>query len=563
MPRPILNLRTFFLGALLVGSTLGMPSRRAAAMTELWHRSLGDASFQRANSVATDAAGNAIVTGYFSGTLDFGTSTLTSPDDGFLAKFDPSGTCMWSRKFAATGGVSTSMVATDADGNVAVCGMFMGTINPGGGTLTSAGIYDAFVAVYDANGGFQWARRFGDNKSQAATAVTFDPSGNVIVAGGFYGTIDAGGGPLVSAGFDDVFLVKYTGSGGHLWSHRYGDANDQWPASVATDPSGEILLGGWYSGSLDFGGGPHTSLGANDAFLAKLTAAGNEAWSRSFGSAAATDQSIYGVASGPNGEVYAVGSFYGDVDFGTGLESAPLYWSDGFLVAFDAAGVAQWTRHFMDVDYLSDQNVNAVATDAAGSIFVTGSTTGPVNVGGSVLVPMGAEDVIVAAYDPNGTHRESQRYGDSASQFSQSIATAPGGHVVVAGQFYGSLDFGGGAMTDPGQANGFVVDFGSATSGVTANLPTDRLSLRAFPNPAKRSSTIEFTLTAASTLTLDIFDARGARVARLAEGAQPAGTHALRWNCRGADGREVPPGIYLARIAYAGAVTSRRIVVLE
>jgi len=55
----------------------------------LWSKGFGDENYQGAGAVAVDASGNAMVTGYFDGTVDFGGGALTSAGsfDIFVAKF--------------------------------------------------------------------------------------------------------------------------------------------------------------------------------------------------------------------------------------------------------------------------------------------------------------------------------------------------------------------------------------------------------------------------------------------------------------------------------------------
>jgi len=86
----------------------------------------------------------------------------------------------------------------------------------GGGPLAAAGLSDIFIAQYDANGVHQWSRRYGDTEGALGWDIDYgwdvavDDSGNVIATGDFLGTVDFGGGPLVSAGDSpDIFLAKY------------------------------------------------------------------------------------------------------------------------------------------------------------------------------------------------------------------------------------------------------------------------------------------------------------------------------------------------------------------
>ena len=80
------------------------------------------------------------------------------------------------------------------------------------------------------------------------------------------------------------------------------------------------------------------------------------------------------------------------------------------------------------------------------------------------------------------------------------------------------------------------------------------------PNPFASTTTIRFDLPAPQQVKLEIFDAQGRRVARLADGWFPAGYHALPWDRRGVEGR-LHPGVYLYRIQ-AGPFSAQRKLVL-
>jgi hypothetical protein len=209
------------------------------------------------------------MTGYFSGTVDFGGGPLTSAggDNIFLAKFDASGTHLWSQGFRNQWGYS---VALDSSGNVVMTGFFVDTVDFGGGPLTSAGGQDIFLAKFDTNGTHLWSQGFGDGSDQIGQSVAFDPSGNVVMTGSFWGNVDFGGGPLTCAGWSDIFLAMFDASGTHLWSQGFGDASIQFGRSVAFDPSGNVVMTGEFQGTVDFGGGPLTSAGWSDIFLAKF-----------------------------------------------------------------------------------------------------------------------------------------------------------------------------------------------------------------------------------------------------------------------------------------------------
>ena len=178
---------------------------------------------------------------------------------------------LWSQGFGNGTGQEGWGVAFDPSGNVVMTGYFYGTMDFGGDTLTSVVNSDIFLAKYDANGTHLWSQQFGDADYQFGYSVAFDAVGNVVMTGNFAGTVDFGGGPLTSAGVDDIFLAKFDANGTHLWSQGFGDAsNFQDGYSVAFDPSGNVVMTGQFGGTVDFGGGTLTSAGQSDIFLAKF-----------------------------------------------------------------------------------------------------------------------------------------------------------------------------------------------------------------------------------------------------------------------------------------------------
>ncbi|UCF04203.1 MAG: hypothetical protein JSV33_09640 [bacterium] len=424
----------------------------------LWSKRFGDTDEQDATSTACDGLGNVIVTGDFDGTVDFGGGPLTSAGgyDIFLAKLDANGNHLWSKRFGDADYQYSESVACDGSGNVTATGHFRGTVDFGGGPLTSEGDTDIFIVQFDANGNHLWSKRFGGSDRQYGLSVACDGLGNVIVTGYFKGTVDFGGGLLTCAGEPDIFLVKFDNDGGHLWSKRFGDGNGQRCTSVVCDGSGNVIATGNFNGTVDFGGGPLTSAGGNDIFLAQFDANCNHLWSKSFGDADLA-QFATGIACDGLGNVIATGDFDGTVDFGGGpLTSAGEY--DIFLAQFDANGNHLWSKRFGDA---SAQWGNSVACDGSGNVIVTGNFKGTVDLGGGPLTSAGVydNDIFLAQFDVNGNHLWSKHFGDEDTQYGESVACDGSGNVIVTGSFYSTVDFGGRSLTSAGDEDIFVAKF--------------------------------------------------------------------------------------------------------
>jgi len=179
----------------------------------------------------------------------------------FLASFDSSGKIRWAKNFGCTGsctGVSGQGwdVATDGAGNIVITGTFFGSADFGNGSLASAGASDIFLASYDSAGKPRWSKRFGGSSRDFGASVAMDKTGNSVVTGWFLGKADFGTGPVKSAGSDDVFLASYDSSGKARWSKRFGAKGDDRGAAVAIDGAGNVVVTGSFQDSVDFGGEP-------------------------------------------------------------------------------------------------------------------------------------------------------------------------------------------------------------------------------------------------------------------------------------------------------------------
>lgn len=365
----------------------------------LWSRKFGDGSGEYARRMKVDAAGNVVILGDFDATLDFGVGTHTSAgaSDVFVAKLGPDGAPLWSRSFGDQAVQLGTALAVDSAGSLFVGGRFNGSIDFGTGVLASSADADAYVAKIDAEGAPVWSKSFGGTLDQRVNSLDADPLGAVVAAGSFQGTIDLGDQVHTSAGDSDGFVVKLSPDGSTLWSRTFGDASGQWTSSVTVDPASNILLAGGFKGTVDFGDGPHMNLSGTDMFVAKLDANGSVLWSRTFGDTSNTKSaSANAIACDPFGAVLVAGTFDGSVDFGDGTKTSGGA-SDIFLLKLDSAGSTLWSKRFGDEE---PQFQAGVATAATGHVFLTGYLTGTMDFGSMTLTSAGVEDVFLARLTP-------------------------------------------------------------------------------------------------------------------------------------------------------------------
>jgi hypothetical protein len=360
-------------------------AKYSASGVPAWSRGLGGNSSDSAAGVAVDSGGNVVVTGYqASSTVDYGAGLLSNRGitDIFVAKYSSGGGHVWSKTVGGTSADAGTGVAVDSGGNVVVTGQFDASssgVDFGGGALFSAGAKDVFLVKYSSAGAHVWSKRLGGSGYDLGGSVAVDGAGNVVVVGTFEGTINLGGGSLTSAGERDLFVAKFSPTGQHIWSKRFGGARVDWVRRVAADGAGDVFLTGQFLGTINFGGSAMTSAGNEDIFLAKLSGvSGGHVWSKRLGSTA--PDAGYGVAVDGGGNVAITGFFAGSVDFGGGTIVAQVY--DIFVAKYSSAGTYISARRYGDpVGLYESQYGDAIAMSGSGTIFITGHFVGTLDFG--------------------------------------------------------------------------------------------------------------------------------------------------------------------------------------
>jgi hypothetical protein len=112
----------------------------------------------------------------------------TSGDDGFLAKFNPSGGLQWSTYYGGTDGDLISGVTTDNEGSVYTIGYTFSTTG-----ITTANAYqtihngnnelDFFLVKFDGSGNRVWASYYGGTALDVSEAIDADSNTNIYLAG--------------------------------------------------------------------------------------------------------------------------------------------------------------------------------------------------------------------------------------------------------------------------------------------------------------------------------------------------------------------------------------------
>jgi hypothetical protein len=234
-------------------------------------------------TVVTDAQGAITVTtnGFAlqgaPSSVDFGSGPLVIPSGGgnaYVAKFDPDGKLIYSRLLAVSssigdGPLKSTTLALGAAGQLFITTTFGAPVDVGNGTLLPpAGSYKSLlIAELDASGNSLWSRLVGENVYSEGLAVT--PAGDLVIGGAFLGSIDFGGG-AVHTDTHKPFIARLRGATGEYASSQVfeGDAAIE---LLAASGDGDVIAALQLENSVDFCGNVLESAGRKDVALAKLT----------------------------------------------------------------------------------------------------------------------------------------------------------------------------------------------------------------------------------------------------------------------------------------------------
>lgn len=451
-----------------------------------------------ASSRITDSAAGSgdqiYVVGFFSGSIAFGNTTLTSAGswDGFVACYQTtSNTWQWAQRAGGTGDDRMQAIAVTAN-TLYVSGYYAGTATFGSSSVSTSATAAAFVAKLTATatvGTWAWAQTTtGTGVTQASGLAV---NGTSLYVGGYFSK-SAGFGPLTftSASGQDAFIAKMSDSGAAgTWnwvqSIRGNNGSGTQLRQVVCNGSTVYMTGITFAPALTFGNLSAAVPGTGDLFVAKLVDDGPTSrfiWAQRDGTALGDNTRPEALAVSGN-NVYVGGSSYATI-IRFGSLSFPgavaIRNESAFVVKLTDAGntgAFEWVQGLTNGEF---QRVNALAVDGT-SVYVGGLYDAqPLTVGTTVLPPVGAfYDAFVAKLvdaGPSSTWVWAQPAWGAPMCSVESLTVSSTGVPYVSGFAGLPATFGAHTLTDPAA---------TSITYLTALLPTTPLPVQLLRFEAK------------------------------------------------------------------------------
>ncbi|HTN44765.1 MAG TPA: SBBP repeat-containing protein [Flavipsychrobacter sp.] len=249
-------------------------------------------------------------------------------NDAFLVKFNSAGIRQWGTYYGGSGVDQGLSLACDTIKNVFLAGYTLsgsGIATANAHQTTAGGNEDGFLVKFDSSGTRLWATYYGGSATDMCQGVICDQAGNPSLVGYTQSTTGiATAGSHQPAFFAapgaDAFLVKFNAAGVRQWGTYYGDTGDDWGLGITTDRLNNIFITG-FTGSHNNIATPGSfkdtlpAIDLADAFLVKFSPSGNRVWGSYLGG---DDVDMgYGLYCDTLSRVYIAGVTYSVTGFAT------------------------------------------------------------------------------------------------------------------------------------------------------------------------------------------------------------------------------------------------------
>lgn len=491
-----------------------------------WAKNIGGTSLDQGSDVVMDNFGNLYTTGFFEGTVDFnpgaGVMNLSSVGarDFFIAKYDNLGQLIWAKGIGGGSHEHARSIALDAAGNIFVAGDYNGLVDfdPGVGFSFQdvKGASDVFVAKYDPQGNFIWAKTFGGVGIESCRDMTLDAFGNLIITGVYQGTadFDPNGGVInmTSAGQFDAFLLKLDVSGNYVWAKSIQSVNSNYINQVVVDHVGNINVVGYFQGVADFDPSSATfsmtTIGDKSAFFAKYSPQGQFLNATMIGGSGFEIGKAIAVDLQDN--IYITGDFRGVVDFDPS-GSTNFVTSSGirdiFVAKYTAQGQFVWANK---IGGTADDQASAITLDNNNEVFVAGYFNGSMTLSNAkTFTSAGNTDIILARYNSTGTLKYAVCYGGGNGDEANGLIANNLGDIYNIGWIQGVSNFGNTTLNSAGDRDIYIAKTTMEDLTTTENPFVSESDVIIFPNPSNGQFMLKIDNFEADNLTISIIDATG------------------------------------------------------
>jgi Secretion system C-terminal sorting domain/Beta-propeller repeat len=276
--------------------------------------------------------------------------------DAYLLKLDAAGVRQWSTYYGGSAQEFAGDICLDGAGNlifVGNSGSSSSIATAGSFQNALGGSTDGFLAKFNASGTRLWGTFVGGVLTDAINAAAVDLSNNIYVVGNTVsvaGISTLGSFQAAALGNNDAFLIKFSSAGSRLWGTYYGGAGNDIGSGVTCDISDYPCISGYTQSTsglstagahqVNFGGGNY------DGFVARFNTTGARQWGTFFGGS--LDDLLWNIYADDCGNMYTVGQTQSTSGIATSDTHQGVHGglSDFYVSKFEETGILIWSTYY-------------------------------------------------------------------------------------------------------------------------------------------------------------------------------------------------------------------------
>lgn len=340
-----------------------------------WQRTIGGTNHDQSNCIIMTNDGGFAAAGY---TYSF----AAGYEDMYIVKCTVSGSILWTKTIGGVNSDAARSIIQTSDGGYAIAGDTYDY------SSTTA---DWLIIRLDAAGNIQWTRTINRAAYDYACSIVQTNDGGFAISG-----VSATGG--VFSG--DMYVVKLSSAGNHLWSKTYGGTHDEVAYTIIKTSDGGLAFAGYSN-----------SFGSYNVFnFIKTDSLGNIQWNRLIG-ASGTGSHIYSIKQTTDGGYVLAGEH---TPTGTGNY-------DMYIVKLNSSGTIEWTRTVIGTGY---DMANSVIQTIDGSYILAGYTNS---------YGAGGNDMYIAKLNSIGVLQWGKTVGGTGDEQALYVVNSNDGGFITAG----------------------------------------------------------------------------------------------------------------------------------
>ncbi|MBN2173721.1 MAG: SBBP repeat-containing protein [Bacteroidales bacterium] len=470
-----------------------------------WAQNGGNSSFASGNSeIMSLGDGTLFLCGDFLETAVFGDFSINSEgeNDVYVALLQEQGEMEWLQSFGGSDEDFLKAAATDGNDHVYFATAFYGETHIGTETFNSMGSQDFYIAGFNKDGNFLWARHIGSLQTDYINSMDVDKEGNIVVTGKFYNDIIFGDEVLYSNGSSDFFIAKFDPFGNLIWLEQGGAGSTDDANSITTDPENNIFLTGYFYGETQLGDSVYTTTNPTGVYLAKYSSDAGFLWARIIDGDNLSNVSF--VEAEKQSGVFMSGNFSGNLNLGSHTFNTGEFNTDVYAAKFSDGGEILWAVHGGGD---ASDDIAALAADEAGNLYISGHYLMDITFGNITLtytLCCGSPEIYIVKITPEGQPDwGDQISGERASVCSVDINLPE--HLYVSGIFYDTLNIGNFTTIEANADynNYYASITWPGVTNINNNSNIDNLNI--YPHPTREIISVELV----NASQIRIYDIRG------------------------------------------------------